>query len=112
MGAGREEAGEVREVGAGVVAVDERGERHVEHDVGVEREDLVEVVGPRRTPSGSMPAMLPGVATDLVGVGDEHADQIEIGSGRHRAEAPTAPRSPFPTAPPVPAAHSCADATT
>ena len=45
--AAREEPAEVVEVGTGIVAVHERRQRHVQDDVGVERHDLVDVVGRR-----------------------------------------------------------------
>ncbi len=70
------------EVGTGIVAVHERRQRHVEDDIGVEGDDLVDVIGRGDTEVGDA-GELPDVATDLVGIVDEQSDDLHVGSARH-----------------------------
>ena len=52
------------------------------HDaVGLERQQCVNVRGPEHAEGRAQPGQLAGIAPDLVRVGDEEADQFQVGPG-------------------------------
>ncbi len=80
-----EQPTEVVHVGVGSVAVHQRRQRHVEDDVGVECEDLVEVVGGTNPDLGDA-GDVADVTTDLARVGDHHPHQFHVRMRRDGAD--------------------------
>ncbi len=96
MFAAGEQATEVVEVGTGSVAVHERRQRHVQNDVRVQRQDVVDVGG-RGDAEVIDAGQRAGIEPDLVGVGDEEAHDLHVRPSSHRRDRgpPDVPTPPL-----------------